>query len=422
MKRFVATFFVLVFLLTACNPDPAGTDPVADDPVDTTAPDHTTGENVPGTAPAVDFDGESRCSITSNGKMAETEAGYYMLRSDYLFYADKTDLTNWVLVCNRPECEHKRSSCNAALGYCFWRENGNNYCVASTFGGKTLDTESVIGVASDGTESWIAYSDGSLPASGKSSSFLVSQDGYYVCTGLMLEDGTWDCMVSRLKDEKFETLFLENYPATTNVSCFATATNIGIAARGDIILTSQIPLDGTSDEEKEGWDTRPYLLFYQITNDTIREIPLIKEDLYGAFLYKDHLCFYRQNDGFYHMDLATGVETKFANAGYENACGHCVDGRYIIESTLGIPYYPSTATEAQMRYFDGETWHELELPEEWNTGYALRVLAGTTEGIFFTVDDDNESYSQRQQMLCYLPFGADSFTVVDTYPCSLRFE
>ena len=238
----------------------------------------------------------------------------------------------------------------------------------------------------------------------------------------MLEDGTWDCIVSRLKGEQFVNLFVENYPVTTNVSCFATATNIGIAAQGDIILTSQIPLDGTPDEDRDGWDTRPYSSFYQVTEDTIRKIPLTKEELFGAFLYKDHLCFYRVNDGFYYMDLSTGQEVKIADAAYENAYGHCVDGKYMIESTLSVPGYSSAATEPRMRYFDGETWHELELPDYWNTGYGLRVVAGTSDRIFFTVDDDAESYGDRQQELCCLVFGEDSFTVCDKYPCSLSFD
>ena len=29
-----------------------------------------------------------------------------MLYGSWFFYADKTDLTNWVLVCNEPDCKH----------------------------------------------------------------------------------------------------------------------------------------------------------------------------------------------------------------------------------------------------------------------------------------------------------------------------
>lgn len=57
-----------------------------------------------------------RCEITSNYTMAETEAGYYLVNDQYLWYADKTDLSNWVPVCSRPECDHKKGTdCSANI-------------------------------------------------------------------------------------------------------------------------------------------------------------------------------------------------------------------------------------------------------------------------------------------------------------------
>ena len=48
-----------------------------------------------------------RCEATSYDTLAETDLGYYLLDpSDDLQYADKTDLANWLPVCNNPSCSH----------------------------------------------------------------------------------------------------------------------------------------------------------------------------------------------------------------------------------------------------------------------------------------------------------------------------
>ena len=57
-----------------------------------------------------------RCEASVNYFMAETELGYYLLFKTYLYYADKSNLSNWTPVCNRPDCKHWKSlGCPAKL-------------------------------------------------------------------------------------------------------------------------------------------------------------------------------------------------------------------------------------------------------------------------------------------------------------------
>ena len=56
-----------------------------------------------------------RCEATSFNQMAETENGYYMAVQMSLYYADKSDTSNWVPVCNDPDCGHANQNCSAVM-------------------------------------------------------------------------------------------------------------------------------------------------------------------------------------------------------------------------------------------------------------------------------------------------------------------
>ena len=58
-----------------------------------------------------------RCEATSFDSMAETALGFYMCPMNRLYYADKTDLSNWVPVCGNPDCKHLGTSCDAFVQY-----------------------------------------------------------------------------------------------------------------------------------------------------------------------------------------------------------------------------------------------------------------------------------------------------------------
>lgn len=56
-----------------------------------------------------------RCESTTANALTETENGYYFVYYGHIYYADKDNLNNWVLLCNKPACAHYENPyCNAA--------------------------------------------------------------------------------------------------------------------------------------------------------------------------------------------------------------------------------------------------------------------------------------------------------------------
>ncbi len=426
MKKSVL-LLLLVFLLhfSACGTNtPKTTETPTGIPQNNEA---VQGENPSSLQPLVlEIPAEDRCAMTSNCRFAETAHGYYMLRTDYLFYADKVDLSNWVLVCNKPSCDHKRDSCDAFTNI-FWPIDDGFFYITDCIDQKNLGGHYFVKRDLDGSSPQLIFTDPILHGNTNGATLRTdfgTKDSFYRCITAMQEDGNWNCLVLRADQHGVRTLFSSVYPpATTGGIPLPWIHNGAASIRGDLVLESQFPLDGTPDENKEDWASREFNLYYQVYGDSIRALKLSENcDLYGAYISGNSLWHYHMNDGFYYMDLSTGEEVKIADAAYENAYGHCVDGKHMVECSLSVPGYTRDATEAKMRYFDGETWHELELPEHWNPQYKFRVLAGASDRIVFTVDDDAERSYDRQQELGYIILGEDSLTICDKYPSRVSFD
>lgn len=358
---------------------------------------------------------EDRCLMTSNGRMAETEAGFYMFRNGYLFYADKTDLSNWVLVCNRPECAHERTSCPGYINN-FWMTEDSIYYLTDVLDGERLERDALVRMSPDGSSREIVHSAPDMNTTGTAWSGEVVADTFYNCLARLQEDGTLDCNVVRVDSSGAEVLFSSNYPEVENqLATFARPMAISYSIRGDMTIMSGIPLDGTTEENKDGWDKRPFNRYYQINGDSIRALNLSDScSLYGSYISGDALYHYHVNDGFYLMDLATGEEAKIADAAYENAFGHCIDGQLMIECTMSVPGTASNAETLQMRYFDGTEWHEVALPETWDMTHMFRMFACASDRIFFTVIEDY-SLRDQQEQLGYIMLGEDTLTICDQY-------
>ena len=56
---------------------------------------------------------------SSAGSVHEVEKGIYRLENKgdnyYIKYADKSDMENWVYLCNKPNCNHDDFNCNAYI-------------------------------------------------------------------------------------------------------------------------------------------------------------------------------------------------------------------------------------------------------------------------------------------------------------------
>lgn len=104
-------------------------------------PEQDTTESVL-TVPAHASDPDTRCAVSGRGKMLETETGYYLIHNTMLFYADKSDLSRWVPVCAKPDCQHNDSGCYAVLVDRIWMSGGRLFaatrqtdCEISELGG-----------------------------------------------------------------------------------------------------------------------------------------------------------------------------------------------------------------------------------------------------------------------------------------------
>ena len=412
MKRYLIMLQVFLLLfLSACKSGPEG-------------PDSQQNERTLHTA------AEDRCAITAHGRMSETDTGYYMLRGDYLFYADQTDLSNWVLVCNRPECKHKRDECPAyAVLSPFWLKDDGIYYVTDCIDGELLEQTSIVRTSLDGATQEVVFTDPGIETAGAATAIELTPDACYFCFTRMNEDGTMEYSIVRVDANGVKTLFSLHDPEIAETySVYLMPMTYGHSIRGDMTVRCVFPLDESLDLSQVDKDTGVFY-YYQVHGDTLREIPLTDNctahmpeiyHLYGAFIQDDLLFHYHVNDGFYRMDLSTGEEIKIADAAYQNAFGHCIDGELMIECTMGVPGVDSSADTPQMRYFDGTSWHELELPESWDVSHRFRVVAGASDRIFFTVMDSNTNDAQVE--LAYIMLGEDSFTICDRYPFSISFD
>lgn len=92
----------------------------------------------------------------------------------------------------------------------------------------------------------------------------------------------------------------------------------------------------------------------------------------GKYLSGNTLRLYRQNDGYYDLDLTTQKETFVAKAQLADAT-----------ATVLLPNCIVEFNGEQMVIFDGESWHDVEIPEELrNLPMAVEVMA--SDRIFLT--------------------------------------
>ena len=115
---------------------------------------------------------------------------------------------------------------------------------------------------------------------------------------------------------------------------------------------------------------------------------------------------YRQNDGYYDINIQTGEEVKVADAQLQDASAFIMLPNCILESTMAWENYEGqgvtpTEGEHKLLLFDGETWRTVELPNELRTADAaqcIRVDAVTSDKIIiasyntFTIYKNMKNY------------------------------
>ena len=121
-KRLLSALCLLVFLLAGCQQeDPSTSGSSTTFAVDTTPPVAGTLETE--RLSILPWD-SGRAAYTGGYFAAETANGFFLEYMAKLYYADKSNPDNWVVVCAEPECEHEvgDGGCGAHLAGAFLRK------------------------------------------------------------------------------------------------------------------------------------------------------------------------------------------------------------------------------------------------------------------------------------------------------------
>lgn len=157
--------------------------------------------------------GRDVCEKTSFFQMAETETGYYLNFDGELSYADKSDLTNWVQVCNEPDCLHRGDECPANIypgG--FWFRDGRIYSIRdpSCIDKNSTTVGAICSTALDGTDLRLEYPLEMLEGGGLNYYATPEPDRMYLSVCKLETDGTFTYRLGRLDENGMDILLEES--------------------------------------------------------------------------------------------------------------------------------------------------------------------------------------------------------------------
>lgn len=315
------------------------------------------------------------CNVTSYGIMSELESGYFFVDEDLLFYADKNDLSNWVEVCNKPDCVHVDDDiCNAYLDYMdrIVQKNGKLYGIAR---GNMKEGIYIyeMDIAGNGRKPVYTISD-TVEKYISSYTNATFQDRFVTYFGCLNEDGLYEQTVILLEaDEKGKAVTQTLYEETSELGgLLIMQGNAYWQIRGDdIIVTSMM------QEEDEMFTDN----IVRVENG-LEHIDFPKDiSVQGGYLSGNTFICYKQNDGFYKVDLETGEQVLFSESQMEDGRGYVLSEDYMIECNRYIDNKPE---EAKLRFYNGEKWIEIELPEKVkNSDDPFYPVALATDRIFY---------------------------------------
>ncbi len=353
-----------------------------------------------------------RSESTSYNTLAETENGYYFMFSSWLYYADKSDLSNWVVLCNKPSCNHYDARCNGKIAAsAFLVMDEKIYRTGDTVSYHHLYQKKEHGtvfVASDldGSNTKIAY----IPEHTVNTAPVAGADFYL--------DDQWIFFVASLDSagithtkgisvsDNGSQIFWEQEGDNTSLSLMGAKNMFSIY--GDKYFYCSL-LSGAGTK------------IHRVENGTLDEIDISGLPVKGSYLSDSTLRCFRQNDGYYDIDLTTGDEIRLMDARLENSYCTAILPNCILESTLLYPESVDSRTDGKphcMEIFDGESWHSVDLPLELKNAPKntfLSVRAVTSDGIWLSrleqvrVIKDNEPQMYMDMVLYRIPIGQDSW-------------
>ncbi len=406
----LSCLLLAALFLAGCN----RTDPVEQNQ-DTQAPATTQATQATQSTPAVALEVLSwdadRCMVTSGCQMAETEQGYYYIHNMLLYYADKSDLSDWVVVCTDPACNHEtlgENICEAMVDEGFQLHDGRLYYSVSAERYPELSATGangriLISTALDGTDRRLAYAPmeeaTALPDSQKT---IMLPDRWLVLNGYLNADGTATGRVLSLHGEELQELYQ------------VTRSDLNAVSTAAITARTMWELYGDSAIWGGMLSETAMMQYYRVSDEGITV--LMETGQYpttGAYLSGDRLYFFRPNEGYFVADLVAGEETKLAEPRMGSSFAYQLLSDCILESTL----LGNTSTtlragieEHTMELCDGENWFVVSVPDELqelSDAAFLVPLAVTSDRILLRVHEPAVGMNAPQGLYQIL-LGTDS--------------
>ena len=331
-----------------------------------------------------------RLEATSYEKMAETQNGYYLVYMNYLFYADKTDLSRWIPVCSQPDCSHtERGKCTAIVlndriivkdNRLFTTAESGTY--PEIYDGNHATV--VISLQGDGTDPKLEYvlEEGVYYDSAAISAALYSNQLLYNSVVLQ-KDGTWNGFLYRVTENGTEKLA---EVADFDSHSFVTSTPTEIVYGVNLFKTTL--LDNTGR------------LYYYYENDILKHFDILQFPGAGGYLSNGTVRYMKSGDGYYDFNLETGEERFLEKARLENSSGRILLPNCIIETTLigsNASLGNTTAEHHAMELFDGIQWRRVTLPKELKTGseyFTVSIMGAASDRILIACQDSRYQTAQ----------------------------
>lgn len=297
-----------------------------------------------------------RLEATSYETMAETPKGYYLVYMNYLYYADKENLDNWVLVCKNTNCSHTfGSGCSASVlsERIIVKDNRLFTLVESgtfpeIYSGKA--GVAVMSVAPDGSDKKLEYvlKEGEFTTDAVIAALLYSDQLLYNAQAL-LPDGRQSGYLFRITDDGTKTV--KTITDFNKVLITSTPTNIVYGIR----LFSSTILDDSGE------------LFYYYRGDALNALDVAALPGVGGYLCGDTLRYFSPEDGYYDYNIKTGETVFLEKAHLQNSRASVLLPNCILETTL----FGSNNTTGNIsvdshraRLFNGSQWLTVTLPAE----------------------------------------------------------
>ena len=339
-----------------------------------------------------------RTNRTGGTIYLEVESGFYTIIDGVLCYADRADMDNWVAVCTDPSCMHSSNSdCTAVIESVFQKDNrlyfladGDRYSYLCPEY-KGMSATVLCSMAFDGTDIRAEHViEDALMSNGGVCSARLFPNGYALGVMRLTQDGSYRAELFRFDytDGEQKLLEINDADGTNTTLVFTVIANSWFGMGGDVALSTC--MTGNVVPNDICWVHNGETVITDVS-----EFPM-----FGSYLSGNILRCYKSNYGYYDIDLLTGEETRLADAQLANGHVRIFQPNCIFESTLPFTSLCSSQLpegEAhKLRFFDGQQWHDVALPEELQSFTGNQHLGGTAltsdSVMFITVVDGQYRY------------------------------